>query len=136
MKEITQEQFQKIERFLPIQRGNVKNENLTFLNALLYIAKNGGTWRDLPEKYGNWNSVYKKFNRWAKNGTLERVFLILQREKIIKMDIKVLSLDSTSCKVHPDAHGALKKTDRNASANPKEDGIPSFMWSPRMTRLR
>ena len=106
---ITPEEFRKIESLLPVQRGNVKHDNLKFLNAVLYVAENGCKWRGLPKEYGNWNSIYKKANRWSKQGVLERVFIALQKEQIITIKIEHLSLDSTSIKLHPDAHGALKK---------------------------
>ena len=53
--------------------------------------------------------MYKKANRRAKAGVLERVFMALQKERIIAVTVEVLALDSTSVKLHPDAHGALKK---------------------------
>ena len=132
---LTIEQFKKIEGYLPTQRGNVRVENLTFLRAILYVAENGCKWRALPAEYGNWNSVYRKVSRWAKSGVLDRVFAALQRERIIAVTIEILALDSTSIKVHPDAHGALKKTENSLSGSQKADGTPSFMWCPRMTRL-
>ena len=45
--ELTQEQYAKVEKYLPKQRGNVKIDNLQFLNAILYVAENGGKWRAL-----------------------------------------------------------------------------------------
>jgi len=71
----------------------------------------------------------------AKNGVIQRVFCALQAEKIIALRVDVLALDSTSCKVHPDGHGALKKKADSPLANQGEVGIPSFMWYPQMTRL-
>jgi transposase len=105
--ELSQKQFKRIAPLLPKQRGHVKIANLTLLNALIYIGENGCKWRALPEKFGPWHSVYMRFNRWAKNGVLERVVTALQAEHLL--DLKVFSLDSTSIKVHPDAQGALKK---------------------------
>jgi transposase len=52
--------------------------------------------------------VYKRFERWAKNGVLQRIFAALQAERIIEIHVEILALDSTSCKVHHDAHCALK----------------------------
>ena len=132
---LTAEQFDKIKGCLPVQRGNVRTGNLAFVRALLYVAENGCKWRALPSEYGNWNSVYKKANRWAKSGVLERVFAALQREQIIAVSVEVLALDSTSIKVHPDAHGVLKKQGNRPSGSQGEAGAPSFMWCPRMTRL-
>jgi lactam utilization protein B len=70
----------------------------------------------------------------AKQGILERVFIALQTEQIIHIRIEHVSLDSTSIKVHPDAHGALKKAENNLSENPVGGGTQSFMWLPRMIR--
>lgn len=131
---ITKEQYTRIEKYFPVQRGNVKIDNYIFINAILYIAENGCKWRALPEKYGKWNSIYQRFKRWCENGVMQRVFNALQQEKIIAVKVEVLALDSASCKLHLDAHGALKNTDSNLSGNPKEDGTPSFTWYPQMTR--
>jgi transposase len=127
-------EYLKIKDSLPVQRGNVVYENLDFLNALLYVIENGCKWRSLPEQYGNWNSIYQRARRWANNGVMEKVFLALQREQIVCIKIEHASLDSTSCKVHPDAHGALKKEESGASESRAEDGTQKFMWLPRMTR--
>lgn len=131
----TQNQFEKISHLLPRQRGNVAIDNYTLLRGVLYMAENGCKWRALPEIYGPWDTVYKRVSRWAKNGVLDRVFKAMQKEKILAIKVEVLAVDSTSLKLHPDAHGALKKTENKPSASPKVDGIPSFMWSPQMTRL-
>jgi transposase len=132
---ITTEEFKKIECLLPVQRGNVRHDNLTFLNAVLYVAENGCKWRALPKEFGNWNSIYMRANRWSKAGVLDRVFVALQKERIIGIRVEHLSLDSTSIKLHPDAHGSPKKTAGKPSAGPAEGGTQSFMWLPRMTRL-
>jgi len=133
---ITADEFQRIEHLLPIQRGNVRHGNLKFLNAVLYVAEHGCKWRGLPAGFGNWNSIYKKANRWAKNGVLDRVFAELQKLRIVNIRIERVSLDSTSVKLHPDAHGAQKKTAGRQSASPAGDGTQSFMWLPRMIRLQ
>jgi len=69
---------------------------------------------------------------WAKNGVLDPVFEKLQLEQIVRIKIEAFSLDSTSVKVHPDGTGALKKTDPRRLENPAVDGIPKFIWLPRM----
>ncbi|GHV75479.1 hypothetical protein AGMMS49942_03000 [Spirochaetia bacterium] len=83
--ELSEKQYQRIAALLPTQRGNVKIENRTLLNALIYRCENGCKWRALPKSFGNWHVIYM---RW------------------------VYALDSTAIKVHPDAQGALKKTVR------------------------
>ena len=130
--EITEEQFARIKDSLPVQRGNVSLTNLQVLHAILYVAEQGCKWRGLPKRFGRWHTIYMRMNRWAKNGVLDRVFEQLQLEQIVRIRIEAFSLDSTSVKVHPDGTGALKKTDPRPSANPAADGIPRFIWLPRM----
>jgi transposase len=108
--ELTLEQYNKIKHVLPVQRGNVEIDNLTLLNALLYITENGCKWRAMPDRFGKWNTVYKRVNRWAKGGVIERIFETMQRERILAIDVDFIVLDSTSAKVHPDGTGAVKKT--------------------------
>ena len=97
----------------PKQRGNVEYSNLQVLNAMLYMLENGCKWRTLSRRRGKWNSIYKRVNRWAKEGILVQVFEYLHRERITEMGIETLCLDSTIIKVHPDGTGALKKTESN-----------------------
>jgi transposase len=130
--EITAEQYEKIKDSLPVQRGNVKLQNLEVLNAILFVAEQGCKWRGLPARFGNWHSIYTRMNRWAKNGVLDRVFEKLQTEQIVRIKIEAFSLDSTSVKVHPDGTGALKKTDHRPLVSPAVDGTPKFIWLPQM----
>ena len=130
--EITREQFSLVEPLLPVQRGNVSVDNLMVLNAILFVAEQGCKWRALPERFGNWHTIYTRMNRWAKAGVLERVFESLQEKQILRIRIEAVCLDSTTVKVHPDGTGALKKRALNASENPLEDGPPKFIWSPRI----
>jgi transposase len=129
---ITKTQYERIAPHFPLQRGNVKIDNFTFISAILYMAENGCKWRALPDKFGNWNTIYQRFKRWAENGVMQRIFAALQAEQIIAISVEILALDSTSCKVHPDAHGALIKEEGSQSASPKAVGTPSFMWYPQM----
>ena len=107
--ELTQSQYELIASHLPVQRGNVKIPNLQVLNAMLYIAEHGCKWRGLPERFGRWHTVYMRMNRWSNRGVLARVFEQLRQEGIVEVSLDVLSLDSTTVKVHPDGTGALKK---------------------------
>ena len=110
--------------------------NLTLLNALLYVLEQGCKWRGLPRSFGPWHTVYTRLNRWSKNGLIERVFTRLQEEQILSIKMEVVSLDSTSIKVHPDDTGARKKTGRSPSANRAEAGTPRFIWWPRLLGVR
>ena len=96
------------------------------------MAEQECKWRGLPQRFGNWHTIYTRMNRWAKSGVLDSIFEKLQREQIVRIKIEAVSLDSTIVKVHPDGTGALKKTDRRPSASPVADGPPRFIWLPRM----
>jgi len=131
--ELTREHLERIRESLPVERGNVSVDVLSFLNAVLYVAENGCKWRRLPAGFGNWHTIYTRMNRWSKTGVWDRVFARLQQEGVLQVDLRVVSLDSTIVKVHPDGTGALKKTARNPSASRAAAGPPRFIWLPRMS---
>jgi len=106
---LNQEQYDKIKHILPVQRGNVTIDNLTLINALLYIMENGCKWRRLPSEYGYWHAIYMRFSRWVKNGVIQRMFRELHVQNILRLKPDAFMMDSTTIKVHPDACGALKK---------------------------
>src|ERR687884_1708082 len=130
--EITEAQYRRLEPILPRQRGNVSLSNLTVLNAILYVAEHGCKWRGLPQRFGNWHTIYTRMNRWSKSGVLDSVFEKLQREQVVRIKIEAVSLDSTIIKVPPDGTGALKKTGLSPSAGRAAAGPPRFIWLPRM----
>ena len=136
MMSLTQEQYEVIRPLLPVQRGNVRIANLDVLNAVLYVAENGCKWRGLPERFGNWHTIYTRLRRWAAAGVLDRVFQTLQEHHLIRIRVECVGLDSTSVKVHPDGTGALKKTARRPSASRVAAGTPRFIWLPRMNDWR
>ena len=131
--QITQEQYEKIAKYLPRQRGNVSMSNLQLINAILYVTENGYRWRALPETYGKWHTIYVRMNRWSKNGVLEKVFAALQTEGIIQINVEVVCLDSTTIKVHPDGTGALKKEENRRSEDHGADLPRRFIWLPHLT---
>jgi len=130
---ITIGQYQKIAHCFPKPRKKPTLSNHEVLNALLYVLENGCKWRALPSKFGNWHTIYTRLNRWAKSGVLQEAFICLQKTGAIRIKVRIMSLDSTSVKVHPDGMGALKKEDINVSENHAEDGIPKFIWSPHLS---
>ena len=93
----------RVAHLLPRQSGNVAVDNYRFVNALLWMCRTGVLWRDLPECYGKWITVCRRFNRWSGNGAMERLFTALQEERIIAVEVWVLAMDSTSVKVHQHA---------------------------------
>src|ERR671927_1091102 len=78
---ITDADWDRIKHLLPGQpgqHGKVAKDNRLFLDAVLWIAKTGAPWRDLPERFGHWNSVWRRFDRWAKKGVWRRGFDAVQ----------------------------------------------------------
>ena len=104
--EISEEQWEAIKRKLPCQPGyqGRMTDNRVFINAVMYVAKCGIPWRDLPERFGKWNTVYMRFRRWVKAGVWQRIFTDLADK-----DVRTLLIDSTAIRVHQHAAGASKK---------------------------
>ena len=101
--ELTPEQFLKLEPHLPGRagrHGGVARDNLNFLNAVMHIAKTGVAWRDLPERFGKWDTVYHRFNPWSKKGVWQRLF-----ERVQDPDLEWLFVDSTVVRAHQHAAG-------------------------------
>ena len=104
--EITDEQWERIEDLLPgkvSDRGRTAEDNRRFINGVLWIARSGAPWRDLPERYGNWNTVFQRFNRGAKKGIWQQVFQALQ-----DADLDWIMVDSTIIRAHQHAAGQKK----------------------------
>ncbi len=122
--EISEEHWDRIKGFLPGQAGDpgvTAKDNRLFVNAVLWIAQTGAPWRDLPERFGRWGSVWKRFDRWAKEGVWKRVFAELQDP-----DLEWVILDSTVIRAHQHAAGAEEK---GASIRPW--AVPGAASGPR-----
>ena len=105
--EITDEQWERIKDFLPGKEsdpGRTAADNRLFINAVFWIARTGVPWRDLPERFGEWNSVFQRFNRWCKRGVWARLWEVWKDP-----DLECLMLDSTIIRAHQHAAGAVKK---------------------------
>jgi len=103
--DISDESWKIIEPHLPGQAGQwggIAKDNRTFINAVLWILRTGAPWRDLPQDYGKWGTVWKRYVRWCEAGVWERL-----RENLIKTpDFQWLIIDGSYIKVHPHGSGA------------------------------
>lgn len=100
--ELSDAQWERIAPLLPGKAsdpGRTGADNRLFLNGVLWVLRSGAHWRDLPERYGKWKSLHKRFTRWAKAGVWERVFASLTKDR----DNLYLMLDSTLVRAHQQA---------------------------------
>lgn len=88
----------------PLRKGRPGGDLRTFFDALLWMARTGAPWRDLPERLGKWNLVYQRYAYWCKKGVFEYIFLNIQEP-----DLEEIMVDSTCCKAHQASAGAPKK---------------------------
>ena len=109
--------WRRIKGLLP--RRGPKADNRKFVNAVLWVARTGAPWRDLPKRLGKWNSVWRRFRRWAAAGVWGRVLAALCHP-----DASTVILDSTVVRAHPHAAGALKKTAPKPSAAARAGSAP------------
>lgn len=123
---LSKEDYERIAHLLPVQRRKATLENHKTLNAMLYMAENGCKWRAMPEKFGNWHSIYTKISRWAKSGVLKKIFEFLRGDGFGELEMQ---MDSTIVKVHPHAAGALKKRGLSKLAEVAEDLHQKYMQS-------
>lgn len=100
--EMSDQQWRRIEGLLPGKAGDpgrTGRDNQLFVNGVLWVLRSGAPWHDLPERYGKWKTVHKRFSRWAKAGVWERVFESLTADR----DNEYLMLDSTLVRAHQQA---------------------------------
>lgn len=99
------EQWRRVAPLLPGKVGDPGRsgaDNRRFLEAVLWVARVGAPWRDLPAQFGNWNSVFQRFRRWAKKGVFERIFEALSGDP----DFEYAMIDGTIVRVHQHGTGA------------------------------
>lgn len=102
---LTDDQWQRIEPHCLGKEGDAGQtggDGRLFLEAVLYGARTGSPWRDLPGDFGHWNSVFKRFRCWAKRGTFDRTFNALSNDP----DFEYVMVDGTIAKVHRHGQGA------------------------------
>ena len=93
--ELTDDEWNRIVNLLPPEntgkRGRPRKCNRTILNGMVWIARSGAPWRDLPERYGPWETVYSRFRKWIEDGILDNIFRILS----LDAEFEELSMDAS-----------------------------------------
>jgi putative transposase len=97
-------QWARMAPYLPGKHGDPGRsgaDNRLFAEAVLWLARTGSPWRDLPEFFGNWNSVFVRFSRWSKDGVWDRLFAAMADDP----DFEYIMIDSTIVRAHQHAAG-------------------------------
>ena len=114
------DQWERIAPLLPGKvgdAGRTEADNRLFVEAVLWIVRVGAPWRDLPEAFGNWNSVFQRFRRWVKAGVFDQIFEALSDDA----DFEYVIVDGTIVRVHQ--HGTGERRDAQSGHRP-------FPWRP------
>src|SRR5271154_480387 len=102
------DQWERLKEFVPGGRKGKRGprtDNRRFLNALLWMARSGGRWRDLPERLGDYETAKRRYYRWLEMGVLDHILAALAREA----DLEWLMIDSTIVQAHQQAAGARRQ---------------------------
>jgi transposase len=102
------DQWERLKEFVPSGRKGKRGprtDNRRFLNALLWMARSGGRWRDLPERLSDYETVKRRYYRWIEMGVLDDILAALAREA----DLEWLMIDSTIVRAHQQAAGARRQ---------------------------
>lgn len=102
------DQWERLKEFVPGGRKGKRGprtDNRRFLNALLWMARSGARWRDLPEQFGGYETVKRRYYRWIEMGVLDEILAALAREA----DLEWLMIDSTIVRAHQHAAGASRQ---------------------------
>ena len=106
--DLTDAQWERIEEFVPggrKGRRGPRSDNRRFVNALIWMARSGGRWRDMPARFGDFQTVKRRYYRWIEMGVLDAILAALAREA----DLEWLMTDSTIVRAHQHAAGARRQ---------------------------
>ena len=104
----------------PTDPGRTGSDNRMFLEAVLWIARTGSPWRDLPACFGKWNTVFKRYKDWVDASVFTYIFNAVSDEP----DMEYAMVDATIVKVHRHGHGAKGGQKIRLSASRKAVGRP------------
>jgi len=133
--ELSDEEWEQLEPLLPPQQpktGRPAKDHRSVLNGIVWVLRTGAPWRDLPERYGPWQTVYSRFRRWREAGTWDRLLRVLQTEGAHdgSIDGTLTMIDGSNVRAHQQAAGAPKKgaLQTRSSDAAAADGAASSTW--------
>jgi transposase len=110
--ELTDKAWARIEPLLPAMdgRGRPWRDHRQVIDGILWRLRTGAPWRDIPERYGPWQTCYERFKRWEQDGTWARLLEEMQvKDDSIGQVEFTVSIDSTIARAHQHAAGARKR---------------------------
>ncbi|MFE3282526.1 IS5 family transposase [Streptomyces sp. NPDC059233] len=114
--DLTNVEWVRLEPHLPATglRGGRWRDHRWVVNGILFRVRTGIPWRDLPERYGSWKTVYERHRRWSADGTWDRILRAVQADTDLagRLDWSMVGVDSTTCRAHQHAAGARKTAPR------------------------
>jgi transposase len=132
--DVSDTEWVRLEPLLPPRKaGKPRKDDRLVINAILWKLATGAPWRDLPERYGPWQSVYTRFRRWTQGGVWDRIFAAVQRQADAagQIDWTVHFVDGTVIRAHQHAAGAQGGTLQprhsgaaRAASRPKAISVP------------
>jgi len=120
--DLSDEEYEWIVALLPPERsgqaGCPYKSHRKVLNGIFWVLRTGAPWRDLPERYGPWSTVYDRFRRWKNDGTWSRLLdaLEAQARKMDRIDFEFGAIDGSVVRAHKSAAGAKKRAPRHTKA--------------------
>lgn len=126
--ELSDEEWGVLSGLLPrADTGRPRRDGRVVLNGIVWKLRTGSAWRDVPERYGSWRTLYTRFRRWALDGTFTRMLEAVQAQKHAAGDVDwLVSVDSTITRAHQHAADARKK-----GADPAEAAHAHAIGRPR-----
>ena len=129
--EITDEQWEIIEALVcrePAKTGRPRRDAREMLNGVLWILRTGAPWRDFPERFGPWETVFQYFNDWRSAGTYDRILEALQirLDREGRIDWDLFCIDGSNVRATRSAVGATKKVPAPTGTNQK-----TTLWAAR-----
>ena len=113
--ELTDEAWAWIAPLLPKngRRGGRWRDHREVVNGILWKLRTGAPWRDLPERYGPWQTCYDRFSRWRRDGTWDRLLADAQTKSDAVGEVEwLVSVDSTIAWAHQHAAGARRRASK------------------------
>lgn len=124
--ELSDDGWSRIVPLLPTQkRGGKWADHRTLLNGMFWVLNSGAQWRDMPERYGHWETVYGRYRRWTREGLFDKILnaLHVSLDEDGRIDWSVFDVDGSNIRAHRSAAGASRASKKTGPASP-----PTSPW--------